>query len=69
MEVESVLIPALLQNLMDPSKYGGNDEGGELNIVSSTRSCLISVAEAIKDRFLEYAIKFVGGNHSFGNNY
>jgi len=60
LEVEKVLVPALLQNLLDGSKYDDNDEGGELNIISSTRSCLISIAETMKDAFLEYAIKFVG---------
>ena len=59
-EVDKVLVPALLQNLLDGSKYEDDDEGGELNIISSTKSCLMSIAEAIKDRFLEYAIKFVG---------
>jgi importin subunit beta-1 len=60
MEVDKVLVPALLQNLLDASKYDDSDEGGELNIISSTRSCLISIAETMKDGFLEYAIKFVG---------
>jgi len=60
LEVEKVLVPALLQNLLDGSKYDDSDEGGELNIISSTRSCLISIAETMKDAFLEYAIKFVG---------
>lgn len=59
-EVDKVLVPALLQNLLEGSKYEDDDEGGELNIISATKSCLISIAEATKERFLEYAIKFVG---------
>lgn len=61
MQVDKVLIPALLQNLLDPSKYDDDDDGGELNVISATRNCLISIAEAIKEKFLEYALKFIGG--------
>lgn len=56
-----MLVPALLQNLLDANKYDINDEEGRLNIISATRDCLISIAEAIKERFLDYAVKFIGG--------
>lgn len=62
-EVDKVLVPALLQNLLEGSKYEDDDEGGELNIISATKSCLISIAEATKDKFLDYAIKFVGSKY------
>jgi hypothetical protein len=56
------LVPALLENLLDQEKYEDNEEGGGLNIVDSTKSCLTSVCEAIKDKFLDYAKVFVGGS-------
>jgi len=58
-QVENVLIPALLENLLDSSKYNDNDDG-DLNVANSTKNCLMSIAEAIKDKFLDFAIKFVG---------
>lgn len=64
MQVEKVLVPALLQNLLDGSKYDDDDDGGENNIIAATKSCLISVCETIKEKFLEYAIKFVGSKIS-----
>jgi importin subunit beta-1 len=58
-QVQNVLIPALLENLLDASKYNDSDDG-DLSVANSTKNCLMSIAEAIKDRFLEFAVKFVG---------
>lgn len=63
-QVENVLIPALLENLLDSSKYNDNDDG-DLNVANSTKNCLMSIAEAIKDKFLDFAIKFVGSIYLF----
>jgi hypothetical protein len=62
-QIDKGLVPALLENLLDHDKYEDNEDGGGLNIVASTKSCLTSIAEAIKDKFLDYAEPFVGSMH------
>jgi hypothetical protein len=66
--VDNVLVPALLENLMTAEHYD-DSEDGELNVISSTKSCLTSISEAIKDKYLsEYAFKFVGSKPPIGRS-
>lgn len=53
------LVELLYKNLQDSSKYEDNEDGS-LGIIASTRSCLVAIAGAVKNKFLDYNRDFVG---------